>query len=254
MDIKLQAHRGVEREYPGNTMSAFRAAVSEGYDFIELDIGLTKDGKYIVMHDGVINTTGRNPDGSKIEEKIRISDITYEEALGYDFGIWFSEKFRGEKPPLFEDVLKLAKENGVFLKIDNKIRKFSEKERDGLYELIKKVGTYVFISCWSYESALDAHAKLPDAELHFDGLYDEEILQKISSLVGKENFAIWMPVDQSVGWIPREWFVTPEKNELVKKYAKAALWAIRDRDTYEKAVELYEPWAVETDGLIKPEK
>ena len=126
--VKLQAHKGVETEYPENTLPAFTAAGEQGYEMIELDLRMTKDNKIIVMHDSAINTTGRNPDGSEIEQKIRIYDITYEEALQYDFGIWFSEEFRGTKLPLFEEVLPIAKKYGITLKIDNKLKRFTEEQ------------------------------------------------------------------------------------------------------------------------------
>ena len=98
--VRLQAHQGVESECPGNTMSSFRAAVEQGYEMIELDLGVTKDGRFITMHNETINYAARNPDGSRIEPEIPISSITYEQALQYDFGLRFSEKFRGEKLPL----------------------------------------------------------------------------------------------------------------------------------------------------------
>ena len=85
--VMLQAHKGVETEYPENTLPAFAAAGEQGYEMIELDLRMTKDDRIIAMHDSSINSTGRNPDGSEITENIRIYDITYEEALEYDFGI-----------------------------------------------------------------------------------------------------------------------------------------------------------------------
>ena len=53
--VRLQAHQGVESECPGNTMSSFRAAVEQGYEMIELDLGVTKDGRFITMHNETIN-------------------------------------------------------------------------------------------------------------------------------------------------------------------------------------------------------
>ena len=35
--IELQAHKGVSSECPENTMSAFRCAVMQGYDVIEVE-------------------------------------------------------------------------------------------------------------------------------------------------------------------------------------------------------------------------
>src|SRR5215217_4283067 len=39
------AHQGGEDEFPSNTLYAFRKAVAAGADMLELDIGVTKDGK-----------------------------------------------------------------------------------------------------------------------------------------------------------------------------------------------------------------
>ena len=93
--MKFQAHRGVQCEAPENTMPAVVAAITQGYDVIEVDVDVTKDGKFVLLHDHFLNRTGRNQDGSEITEKIAISDITYEEALQYDFGVFFSEAFQG---------------------------------------------------------------------------------------------------------------------------------------------------------------
>ncbi len=50
-----QAHRGVQKEYPENTMAAIRAAKEQGYDIIEIDPAVTKDGVIVLMHDDTIN-------------------------------------------------------------------------------------------------------------------------------------------------------------------------------------------------------
>ena len=107
----LQAHKGVDSEYPENTMSAFEAAVLQGYGYIELDPNYTSDNKIVVLHDRTINRTARNNDGTTVEQEINISDITYDKALEFDFGLSFSPRFKGEKLPLLEQVLSLAKEN-----------------------------------------------------------------------------------------------------------------------------------------------
>ena len=100
-NIKLQAHKGVASECPENTMSAFLCAAAQGYDVIELDLEYTSDNKIVVLHDKTINRTARNPDGTAIEQKTNINEITYHEALMYDFGIGFSKKYQSttEKIP-----------------------------------------------------------------------------------------------------------------------------------------------------------
>ncbi len=64
-----------------------------------------------------------------------------------------------------------------------------------------------------------------------------------------------MPVDyEKASWAPKEWFITPEKAEIIRKYAKLCIRAIKDLDSFEKAAALYEPYAAETSGNIKPDK
>ena len=89
--IKFQAHRGVQCENPENTMPSVMAAIEQGYDVVEVDVDVTKDIKFVLLHDHSLNRTGRNEDGSIIENEVIISDLTYEEALKYDVGVSFSE-------------------------------------------------------------------------------------------------------------------------------------------------------------------
>ena len=96
---QLQAHRGVSTDCPENTMAAFRAAVEQGYDIIELDPKFTADNRCVILHDRTLNRTGRLPDGSQLSEPVAIASLTYEEARGYDVGLWFGEEFRGERCP-----------------------------------------------------------------------------------------------------------------------------------------------------------
>ena len=252
--VRLQAHKGVECDYPENTMPSFEAAVKQGYEMIELDLAVTKDGKIVVLHDGTINRTARNADGSEIEKETEISSLTYEEALEYDFGVSFSPEFRGVKIPLFEDVLRLAEENNIQLKIDNKIQRFSEEELEALFEMLRKSGARVIISCWSYAAAEKVVSELPKAEISFDGMTDEEELEKINALAGRDCFSVWIPVDyEMASWAPDEWFASPAKCKIINKYAKLSIWAIKDLESFERAAEEYKPWAAETTGTIKPE-
>jgi len=54
------AHRGASRYAPENTLAAFRLAVAQGADAVELDAKLSRDGQIVVMHD---NTVDRTTDG-----------------------------------------------------------------------------------------------------------------------------------------------------------------------------------------------
>jgi glycerophosphoryl diester phosphodiesterase len=73
------AHQGGEDEFPSNTMYAFRMALRAGADMLELDIGVTKDGKVIVMHDTTVDgkTNGHGTVASKTLRQIRRLDAAY---------------------------------------------------------------------------------------------------------------------------------------------------------------------------------
>ena len=51
------AHQGGEDEFPSNTLYAFKRSVKAGADMLELDVGVTKDGKVVVSHDTTLNRT-----------------------------------------------------------------------------------------------------------------------------------------------------------------------------------------------------
>ena len=73
------AHQGGEDEFPSNTMYAFRKALRAGADMLELDIGVTRDGKVIVMHDTTVSrtTNGRGTVASKTLRQIKRLDAAY---------------------------------------------------------------------------------------------------------------------------------------------------------------------------------
>ncbi|MBR3689151.1 MAG: hypothetical protein IKL85_08790, partial [Lentisphaeria bacterium] len=148
----FQAHKGVSTENPENTMPAFVAAIEQGYDVIELDVSPTKDLRFVLLHDKSLNRTGRNGDGSPLTGEIPITEITYRQALEYDFGIWFSEKFRGTKIPLFDDVLALAKEKGIQLKIDNKYQRYTPEQKEAFFRLLAPYQDVASLTCSTVEA------------------------------------------------------------------------------------------------------
>ena len=99
--IDIVAHRGASGYAPENTIAAFDLAVKMKSDYIEIDVQRTKDGKLVLIHD---TTVDRTTDGTG-----KVGDLTYKEIRRLDAGSWMSEKFKGEKVPTFEEVLKRYK-------------------------------------------------------------------------------------------------------------------------------------------------
>lgn len=104
---KVIAHRGVSKEAPENTLSAFAIAPSLEVDGMEFDVHLTKDSVPIVVHDGMF---GRTTDGAFLKHS---TDLNLDEVKSLDAGSWYSQQYAGEKIPTLDEVIELN--NGKLL-------------------------------------------------------------------------------------------------------------------------------------------
>ena len=96
------AHRGASGHAPENTMAAFRRAVELGAAFIETDLRLSHDARFVAMHDPTLDrtTNGRG----------LVRDFTLEQLRELDAGSWYGPEFTGEKIPTIEEILTFARE------------------------------------------------------------------------------------------------------------------------------------------------
>ncbi len=122
----LIAHRGFSAIAPENTISAFKYAIRSKADMIELDVRLTKDGTPVVIHDAKVDRTTNGTGKVKNFYLWLLRDL--------DAGSWFHPKYKGEKIPTLEEVLKFA--NG---KIPINIEIKSSTEKDKLTERVLAV-------------------------------------------------------------------------------------------------------------------
>jgi glycerophosphoryl diester phosphodiesterase len=132
--IQVLAHRGASAYAPENTMAAFRLAIEQRADWLEMDVQQTKDGHLVVFHDLRME---RTTDGSGA-----LRDLTLEQVQQLDAGSWYDPKFAGEKVPTFEEVVTLAREQNV--------RIFPEVKDPRLYPGIEERVAAV-ISAYEYE-------------------------------------------------------------------------------------------------------
>lgn len=49
--MRLLSHRGLSNQHPENTLAAFAAALSAGFDGLETDVRISADGEAILFHD-----------------------------------------------------------------------------------------------------------------------------------------------------------------------------------------------------------
>jgi len=251
----IESHRGVASEAPDNTMTAYRLAVEQGYDMIELDLRFTKDGHCVAMHDKTINRFARNADGSEIAEQLPIAELTLEEACRYDYGIWFSEKYKGEPIAVLEDILALAKKAAVKLKFDNILQQFSDEQFEIFFDIIEKSGTieYCGFTVTKPEIAEKILKRFATAQIHYDGQVDIDSLKAIAAVVPYAQLTIWQrfPNGYADNWckVPP---VDERTAEEIRRFGKLGLWLLKKDEELKAAYEIYGASVIETDGSIKP--
>ena len=113
----IGAHRGACSIAPENTMRAIKESVGR-CDFIEIDVGLSKDGVAIVIHDDTLNRTTNAKEVFKNTNSYKVSDFTFDELSSLDYGSWFDGKF--EPLLILKDTLNFVKENKLFINIEIK--------------------------------------------------------------------------------------------------------------------------------------
>ncbi|OZM58673.1 hypothetical protein CIB95_03640 [Lottiidibacillus patelloidae] len=145
MKTLIYAHRGASKDYPENTMIAFKKALEMGAEGIELDVQLSKDNVPVVIHDEQLK---RTTNGSGF-----VKDMSLKELKELDAGSWFNSTFNKEKIPTLEEVLVWIKDTKLELNIElkNNIIDYEKIEKI-VYELVKKYGmeTEVIFSSFNH--------------------------------------------------------------------------------------------------------
>lgn len=113
------AHRGASAQYPENTLLAFRKAIEQGVDVLEVDVHCTSDAHLVVIHDPTLErtTTGMG----------KVSDCSLHEIRLLDAG-------QGERIPVLEEVIQLARDTRTRLCVE--VKGTTEDEELALAEAI----------------------------------------------------------------------------------------------------------------------
>ncbi len=106
------AHRGASGHAPENTFAAFQRAVELGGTFIETDLHVTRDGRFVAIHD---ETVERTTNGSGDVRNFRLDELRE-----VDAGMWFDRTFMGERIPTLEEVLEFSREHDVVFYLELK--------------------------------------------------------------------------------------------------------------------------------------
>ena len=216
-----RSHRGGVYYTPENTMPAFKYALKAGYDFIETDPQLTRDGVVVLIHDKTINRVCRNADGSRIAEPIKVSDVTYAELMQYDAGIALDEKFKGTRIPRLDELLTLVQGHDVALSLDKKI---PTDKIDAMLDVVAKFDVKIHFSTCDTQRIRKIQERFPDACFDYDINLEDEALAEVCRLVKPENLLIWMYMDKpNFSWLVQKAKVSAENIARVKRYGRVGI-------------------------------
>jgi glycerophosphoryl diester phosphodiesterase len=156
-------HRGASAEAPENTLAAFRLALAQGADGVELDVWRCATGEVVVFHD---EDTRRLAGASKV-----VPDASYSELQALDVGSWKGSRFAGERIPRLEEALEAMP--GAVVNVELKSRGGETELARAAAEIIRtaRVEERVLVSSfdWRLVAAFQAAAPRIPVGLLFDG-------------------------------------------------------------------------------------
>lgn len=186
--IKSVNHRGFNTIAPENTLPAYKLSRQNGFSYVETDVSFTSDGVAVLLHDDTINRTARNADGTTISESINIADITYAQALTYDFGIWKGSAYAGTRIPTLEEFVVLCRNIGLHPYIE--LKAGDQQKVESIVEIVKACGMADNVSWISFSDTLLSYVKSvsPKARLGYVvGSVTSEVIETAQSLKTTEN-------------------------------------------------------------------
>jgi glycerophosphoryl diester phosphodiesterase len=99
--VLVIAHRGASATAPENTLAAFRLAVAEHADFVELDVQESLDGEVVVAHDSDLMKVSGSP--------MKIWEHTAAELRTVDIGSHKGAQYKDERVPTLAEALAVCK-------------------------------------------------------------------------------------------------------------------------------------------------
>jgi glycerophosphoryl diester phosphodiesterase len=206
------AHRGASAYAPEHTAAAYTLAMDQKVDFVEQDLGVTKDGRLICIHDDALErttnvaevfvdraTSDTRARGNGSGKTWLVADFTLAEVKRLDAGKWFKPAFAGAKLLTFEEAIDLVRARPGFgmypeLKSPQLYKSRGIDQVKLFVDVVKKTGlntpaslktTPVIIQSFDEEAIRRVAADLPNIPRVFLTSKDEDVVDARLRALGK---------------------------------------------------------------------
>lgn len=171
------AHRGASAYAPENTLAAVDKADALGFDWVENDVQLTRDGVPVVVHDTDLRRTTDAEEVFPGRSPWAVKDFTAAEIARLDAGSWFGPRFAGTRVPTLTQYLDRVERNGQKLLLEIKSPEtYPGIERETLRVLRQKgwldrahVRNRLVVQSFGADSVKRVHQQRPDVTTGFLG-------------------------------------------------------------------------------------
>ena len=151
----VTAHRGSSREAPENTLAAVERAISDGANWVEIDVQEIADGTVIVFHDGDLRRLGG--------VSLKTSESDYDDLVQIDVGSWLAPRYADQRIPTLEQVLELCR-NRIRVNIELKYYGTGGNLEQSVIDIVERYGmeSQVVLMSLKRSGILKAKSMRPD--------------------------------------------------------------------------------------------
>ncbi|HXC86449.1 MAG TPA: glycerophosphodiester phosphodiesterase family protein [Candidatus Cybelea sp.] len=167
-------HRGASGHAPENTLAAFKKAVALGATFIETDLQLSRDARFVAIHDDTLDRT-TNGQG-------KVHDQTLAALRRFDAGSWFGSDYTGERIPTLEEILEFSKKNDIVFYLELK-PSGSWGGEHALIGALRESGEVARVVVISFDHTILAGLRKIEPTLMTGVLYDGQLADLLTTAV-----------------------------------------------------------------------
>lgn len=223
-NVKMIAHRGVSRLEKENACAAFVAAGNRSYFGVETDVHVTRDGRFVIIHDA----TTKRVSLDKVDLNVEESDYCDIEKVVLP-DIDGSTHRRDIRIPLLEDYIEICKKYDKKCVLEIKFR-LTEETLGRMLEEIGKcdyLSNVIFIS-FNLDNCIDVKRACPNNEVQW--LYEGKPIDDELIRILTENR---LDLDIFFGDLTKEGMELCRENGI-----KVNCWTCDDENNAERLVEL----------------